>query len=83
LFLLIHADTGLFTPEEYAARQKEVQAQADSSAAAVEEQKEAARREQSLEIQVARTRAALYAHSLSSFLAEEGAARSSSEKDVF
>ncbi len=83
LFLLILADTGLFTPEEYAARQKEVQAQADSSAAAVEEQKEAARREQSLEIQVARTRAALYAHSLSSFLAEEGAARSSSEKDVF
>jgi hypothetical protein len=59
LFLLILAETGLFTPEEYAARQKEVQDQANSSAAAVEEQKEAARREQSLEIQVARTRAAL------------------------
>ena len=83
LFLLIVAEAGLFTPEEYAARQKEVQDQGNSLAAAVEEQKEAARREQSLEIQVARTRAALYAHSLSSFLAEEGAARSSSEKDVF
>jgi hypothetical protein len=74
LFLLIVAEAGLFTPEEYAARQKEVQDQANSLAAAVEEQKEAARREQSLEIQVARTRAALYAHSLSSFLAEESAA---------
>jgi hypothetical protein len=45
--------TGLFTPDEYAARQREVQQKADADAAAAEEQKEAVRRELSLELQVA------------------------------
>jgi hypothetical protein len=42
----------LFTPEEYAARQREVQQKADADAAAAQEQKEAERRELSLELQV-------------------------------
>jgi hypothetical protein len=54
ILLTASAFAGLFTPEEYAARQKEVHDQANSLAAAVEEQKEAARREQLLDFQVAR-----------------------------
>jgi hypothetical protein len=44
---------GLFTPEEYAARQREVQQQADSAAAADEERRGALIRAQALELQVA------------------------------
>jgi hypothetical protein len=47
------AATGLFTPEEYAARQREIQDKAEAATVAAEEQKEAARREQLLELQVA------------------------------
>jgi hypothetical protein len=53
VFVTSSCATGLFTPEEYASRQKEVQEQASAAAAAAEEQKEAVRREQSLELQVA------------------------------
>lgn len=52
VFVTSFCATGLFTPEEYASRQKEVQEQASAAAAAAEEQKDAVRREQSLELQV-------------------------------
>jgi hypothetical protein len=54
-FLTVHS-SGLFTPEEYVARQREVQEHAAAAAAAAEEQKEAAKREVSAELQVALAR---------------------------
>ena len=48
--------SGLFTPEEYVARQREVQEQAAAAAAAAEQEKEAAKREVSAELQVALAR---------------------------
>jgi hypothetical protein len=54
--------SGLFTPEEYVARQREVQEHAAAAAAAAEEQKEAAKREVSAELQVALARFSLCLH---------------------
>jgi hypothetical protein len=81
--LISTSAAGLFTPAEYVSRQRQVQEQAESAAAAAEKLKEATNRALSLELQVGGS-SSIQVHSHFSFLnaAKESAARGFTQENV-